>query len=185
MKRTDFTSMPCPIARGVGHAGEWWSMLILREAMYGVTRFDEFEKNLKIAPNMLTRRLADLVESGLMIRRQYQDRPPRFEYVLTEAGVAFQPVLLALAKWGNDYFSPEGHSIVMADRSTGEQVSPVLVDENTGRTLHPDNVRFLPGPMATPRINERLAKAEQRHAAKNDAAPAGPARTSGTSVKPG
>ncbi|MFL6709404.1 MAG: winged helix-turn-helix transcriptional regulator [Massilia sp.] len=171
MKRTDFTEMACPIARGVGHVGEWWSMLVLREAMYGVTRFDEFEKNLNIAPNMLTRRLSDLVGSGLMIRRQYQDRPPRFEYVLTEAGVAFQPVLLALAKWGNEYLSPEGASIVMADRATGEPVAPVLVDEKTGRALHPDNVKFIPGPMATERITARLARAEQRHAEKITAAP--------------
>ena len=61
MKHTDFGRMPCPIARSLGKVGEWWSILILRDAFYGLSRFDEFEKSLKIAPNMLTRRLAGLV----------------------------------------------------------------------------------------------------------------------------
>jgi DNA-binding HxlR family transcriptional regulator len=170
MKRTDFTEMTCPIARGVGRVGESWSMLILREAMYGVTRFDEFEKNLKIAPNILTRRLADLSAQGLLERRQYQARPPRYEHVLTAAGQAFQPVLLALAQWGNDYFSPEGHSITMADRDTGKPVAPMVVDRATGKPLTPENIMFVPGPMATERMVQRLATAEERHAARCSAA---------------
>jgi DNA-binding HxlR family transcriptional regulator len=169
MKRTDFTEMACPIARGIGHVGEWWSMLILREAMYGITRFDDFEKNLKIAPNMLTRRLSDLVASGLLTRTQYQDRPPRFEYLLTDAGTAFQPVLLALAKWGNDFFSPEGPSIIMADRASGKPVSPVVVDEISGVPLNFDNVMFAPGPMASGRLTERLEQAAQRQRGKRTA----------------
>ena len=76
MKHTDFGRMPCPIARSLGKVGEWWSILILRDAFYGLSRFDEFEKSLKIAPNMLTRRLNGLVEGGLMERRQYSARPP-------------------------------------------------------------------------------------------------------------
>ena len=166
MKRTDFTEMACPIARGVGRVGEWWSMLILREAMYGVTRFDEFEKNLKIAPNILTRRLADLVDGGMMARRQYQERPARYEYLLTDAGVAFQPVLLALAKWGSDHFAPEGHSIVMLDRATGKPVVPVVVDQRTGVAITSDNVDFVPGPQATEGVTRRLAVAAGRRGNK-------------------
>jgi DNA-binding HxlR family transcriptional regulator len=166
MKRTDFTEMACPIARGVGRVGEWWSMLILREAMYGVSRFDEFEKNLKIAPNILTRRLADLVDGGMIERRQYQERPARFEYVLTAAGVAFQPVLLALAKWGNDFFAPEGQSIVMLDRGTGRPVVPVIVDEETGLRLSSDNIDFVPGPQATEGVTRRLSVAAERRIKK-------------------
>jgi DNA-binding HxlR family transcriptional regulator len=162
MKRTDFTDMFCPIARGLGRVGEWWSILILREAMYGVTRFDMFEKNLKIAPNMLARRLGDLVSAGLLERLQYCDRPPRFEYVLTEAGTAFQPVLLAFAKWGNDYFSPDGPSLLLVDRTSGEPVSPLLVDANTGAPLTPDNVAFVAGPGASEAMSLRLIEAERR-----------------------
>lgn len=169
MKRTDFTDMFCPIARGLGRVGEWWSILILREAMYGATRFDEFEKNLKIAPNMLARRLSDLVSAGLLERRQYCTRPPRYEYVLTEAGAAFQPVLLAFAKWGNDYFSPEGPSLLLVDRTSGQPVSPLLVDSHTGSPLTQDNVRFVAGPGASDGMTRHLIEVARRSDAAREA----------------
>lgn len=90
MQRKTFRDMQCPIARSLERVGEWWSILILREAVYGTTRFDDFQRRLEIAPNMLTRRLNALVEEGLLARRQYSDRPPRFEYVLTDAGRDFR-----------------------------------------------------------------------------------------------
>src|SRR3954470_13455385 len=83
MQRKSFGSMACPIARSLERVGEWWSILILRDAFRGLTRFDQFQKSLDIAPNMLTRRLATLVESGLLERRVYSEHPPRHEYVLT------------------------------------------------------------------------------------------------------
>mgnify|MGYP003385502867 CR=1 FL=1 len=86
MSRTNFSEMSCPIARSLDRVGEWWSILILRDAFHGLTRFDQFQKSLPIAPSMLTRRLADLVEDGLLARRRYSDHPPRDEYVLTERG---------------------------------------------------------------------------------------------------
>src|SRR5436305_12246494 len=96
MQRTSFADMPCPIARTLERVGEWWSMLILRDAFSGLTRFEEFQKNLGIAPNMLSRRLAALVEAGMLERRQYCAHPPRDEYVLTELGRDFHDVLMAL-----------------------------------------------------------------------------------------
>ena len=81
MQRKSFGDMTCPIARGLERVGEWWSMLILRDAFAGMTRFDEFQNSLGIAPNMLTRRLRRLVEAGLLERRRYSERPPRDEYV--------------------------------------------------------------------------------------------------------
>ena len=87
--------------------GEWWSILILRDAFAGLTRFDEFQDSLGIAPNMLTRRLNALVEDGLLERRRYSERPPRDEYVLTERGRDFRPVLLAMMAWGNRHFAPK------------------------------------------------------------------------------
>jgi DNA-binding HxlR family transcriptional regulator len=77
MQRKSFGHMACPIARSLEHVGEWWSMLILRDALNGMTRFDEFQNSLPIAPNMLTRRLTALVEAGLLERRRYSERPPR------------------------------------------------------------------------------------------------------------
>src|ERR1700723_4208265 len=99
MQRTSFGAMPCPIARSLERVGEWWSILILRDALAGATRFDEFQKSLGIAPNMLTRRLKTLVDSGLLERRLYTERPERHEYVLTPRGRDFRPVLWALVSW--------------------------------------------------------------------------------------
>jgi len=94
----------CPVGRGLARAGDAWSMLILRDAGLGQTRFDDFQKGLGIAPNILTKRLAALVEAGLLERRRYNDRPPRDEYVLTEAGRDYLPVLQALGGWARKHF---------------------------------------------------------------------------------
>src|SRR3954471_2395585 len=99
MQRKSFGSMPCPIARGLERVGEWWSILILRDAFAGITRFDEFQKSLGIAPGMLTRRLNALVEAGLLGRERYSERPPRDEYRLTARGRDFRPVLIAMMDW--------------------------------------------------------------------------------------
>jgi DNA-binding HxlR family transcriptional regulator len=77
MQHKSFRNMPCPIARSLERVGEWWSMLIMRDALHGLSRFDEFQKSLGIAPNMLARRLTALVEAGLLERRRYSARPPR------------------------------------------------------------------------------------------------------------
>ena len=128
MRRKSFGNMQCPIARGLERVGEWWSILILRDAFYGLTRFDEFQKSLGIAPNMLTRRLDALVEAGLLERRRYSERPPRDEYLLTERGRDFRPVLLAFMAWGNRHLAPEGASVRLVDAATGLPADPVLVD---------------------------------------------------------
>src|SRR6187549_3884360 len=107
MRRKSFGDMPCPIARGLERVGEWWSILILRDAFYGLTRFDEFQTSLGIAPNMLSRRLNALVEAGLLKRRRYSLRPPRYEYVLTERGRDFRPVMQAMLAWGNRHFAAQ------------------------------------------------------------------------------
>jgi DNA-binding HxlR family transcriptional regulator len=106
MQRKSFRRMECPIALGLERVGEWWSILILRDALLGLTRFDQFQKSLEIAPNMLTRRLTALVEAGLLERRRYSEHPPRDEYVLTEAGRDFRPVIAALFAWGERWFAP-------------------------------------------------------------------------------
>jgi DNA-binding HxlR family transcriptional regulator len=132
MKHKSFSDMPCPIARGLDRVGEWWSILLLRDAFRGATRFEEFRAGLGVAPNILTRRLAALVEAGLLEKRQYCAHPPRDEYVLTDRGRDFRPVLLALLAWGNRHFAPEGPCVQIVDLATGAPVDPVLVDPRTG-----------------------------------------------------
>jgi DNA-binding HxlR family transcriptional regulator len=106
MKRKTFKTMSCPIARSLEKVGEWWSILILRDAWRGKTRFDEFQEDLGIGSNTLTRRLNWLVAQGLLERRRYSDRPVRHEYVLTASGRDFQPVLQAFIAWGNQHALP-------------------------------------------------------------------------------
>jgi DNA-binding HxlR family transcriptional regulator len=157
MERTSFSRMQCPVARSLERVGEWWSILILRDAFQGLTRFDQFQKTLPIAPSMLTRRLKSLVEAGLLERRRYVDHPPRYEYVLTARGHDFRPVVVALYTWGNKHFAPEGPSVVLVDAETGGRVDPVLVDRASGRPLDDNRYVFVPGPAASPRTRQRLA----------------------------
>lgn len=157
MQRKNLGTMQCPIARGLERVGEWWSILILRDALHGLTRFDQFQKSLDIAPNMLTRRLGSLVESGLLERRLYNERPPRYEYVLTERGHDFRPVLLTLLAWGNEHFAPEGQSVQLVEKATGRVVDPVVVDAATGKPLTSADYAFVPGPVAGERVIRRLS----------------------------
>ena len=166
MQRKSFRHMQCPIARGLERVGEWWSILILREAFLGLTQFEQFQKSLGIAPNMLSRRLNTLVENGLLERRRYSERPPRDEYLLTARGREFQPVLWALLAWGNKAFAPEGKSVVIVDGETGVEADPVLVDRLSGRLLAEAAFRTAAGPAADDRTRRRyaLAKGEQASA---------------------
>jgi DNA-binding HxlR family transcriptional regulator len=157
MRRKSFGNMQCPIARSLERVGEWWSILILRDAFHGLTRFDQFQESLGIAPNMLARRLKALVAAGLLERRRYSAHPPRDEYVLTAAGRDFRPVLWALLAWGNKHFAPEGKSVVIVDSRTGEEAEPVLVDRNSGRPLVAPAFRSAAGPAADARTRQRHA----------------------------
>jgi DNA-binding HxlR family transcriptional regulator len=132
MRHKSFDTMQCPIARGLERVGEWWSILILRDAFRGLRRFDEFRDSLGIAPTMLTKRLNTLVESGLLERRRYNEHPPRDEYVLTETGQDFRPVLLAMMAFGNRHFPPDRYSVQIVNQETGALVDPVLTDPATG-----------------------------------------------------
>jgi DNA-binding HxlR family transcriptional regulator len=157
MQRTSFGAMACPIARSLERVGEWWSILILRDAFAGMTRFDEFQKSLGIAPNMLARRLTALVEAGLLERHRYSQHPPRDEYRLTGRGWDFRPVLLAMLAWGNRHFAPEGASVLIVDSVTGVAADPVLVDRTTGRPLVGPDFVLAPGPAAGEAVRTRLA----------------------------
>jgi len=162
MQRKSFNGMQCPIARSIERVGEWWSILILRDALSGLSRFDEFQKSLGIAPNMLARRLASLVEAGLLERRRYSEHPPRDEYVPTERGQDFRPVLWTLLAWGNKHFAPEGPSVVLIDRENGAVAEPMLVDRMSGAEITPPRFRTAPGPAANERTRRRHRSPDER-----------------------
>ena len=123
----------CPVARGLDSVGDAWSILILRDAHSGVTRFDQFRKNLGIAPTMLTKRLVALTQSGLLEKRIYSERPTREEYLLTEAGRDFLPVLLMIGAWAQRNCGENLARYI--DDETGLEIEPIGVDAVTGAKL--------------------------------------------------
>jgi len=161
MQHKSLSHTRCPIARSLERVGEWWSILIVRDAFAGISRFDDFQKSLGIAPNMLTRRLKTLVASGLLEKRPYSDKPTRYEYVLTQKGRDFRPVLWTLIAWGNKYFAPEGESIIIVDAASGKPADPMLIDRRTGRALQSPDFIVAAGPAATERTRRRYARSGQ------------------------
>ena len=152
------SSAECPAARALQCVGEWWSILILRDAFQGFTRFDEFKESLRIAPNILSRRLAHLTKTGLFERRLYSFKPPRYEYVLTAKGWDFFPVVIALFAWGNRHLTPHGESLFLAQRKTGQRLEPVVVDAKTLEIIAPDTTALMAGSRASKQMRERLQR---------------------------
>ena len=159
MKRKSYEGMLCPIARTLERVGEWWSILILRDAMTGITRFEDFQKHLGISPNMLSRRLSGLVDTGFLERHLYSESPPRMEYRLTERGHAFEPILMTFAAFGSEQFSdPAKPGPVVTRRKTGRQADVRVVDAHTGQVIDWANYVFTtpPAPLG---VKPKKAKA--------------------------
>ena len=132
----------CPVARGLESVGDSWSILILRDAHAGLTRFDQFRKNLGIAPTMLTKRLAALTDAGLLEKRIYSERPTREEYLLTGSGRDFLPVLLMIGAWAQRNC---GEALARyIDDETGLEIEPIGVDAVTGAVLGSRPMRMGP-----------------------------------------
>jgi DNA-binding HxlR family transcriptional regulator len=174
MQHKSFRNMSCPIARSLERVGEWWSMLIMRDALLGLTRFDEFQKSLGIAPNMLARRLNALVEAGLLERHRYMVRPPRHEYRPTARGRDFRPVLIAMLAFGNRHFAPEGASVTIVDAQSGAEAEPVMVDRATGRPIREPEFAWVPGPAAGELTRQRYGRRRPSEAAPQPEPPSHP-----------
>jgi DNA-binding HxlR family transcriptional regulator len=140
--RKSLADQECSIARALDVVGEWWTLLILRDAFRGVHRFDDFLSSLGIARNVLAVRLAKLVEHGLLERRPVTGHAGRHEYRLTAKGRDLQPVLLGLLRWGDRWAAPDGEPpVVLAHTGCGHDADPRLVCGHCGGELHPGNVR--------------------------------------------
>lgn len=136
MRRTRFDAAPCPIARATDLIGDWWTPIVLRDAMFGRKRFEDFQTGLGVPRAILARRLARLVEEGLMEKVLYAERPKRYEYHLTEKGRAFFDVLAAMWSWGSDWlWKEDGPPVMLVDRDSRREVRPVVVDEATGERI--------------------------------------------------
>jgi DNA-binding HxlR family transcriptional regulator len=139
--------MTCSVARTLEVVGEWWSLLIVRDAILGVRRFDDFQQRLGISRNILTQRLQRLVDQGVLSREPYQDNPPRYEYLLTPKGRDLWQVLGAMREWG-DKWEPldAGPSTYLVHRTCGEHTTIVPTCAHCGEVLERNDLRLIPGP---------------------------------------
>ncbi|MFF1692168.1 winged helix-turn-helix transcriptional regulator [Streptomyces sp. NPDC058257] len=138
--RTRFDDSECPVARSVDAIGDWWSLLIVRDAFDGSRRFGEFQRGLGVAKNILTARLRTLVAGGVLESVPASDGSAYREYVLTPKGKALFPVIVALRQWGEEnFFAPDEPHSQLVDRRRGRQLRTLEVLSEDGRRLNPDN----------------------------------------------
>jgi len=159
MRNGQFPSQTCSVARALEIVGEWWTLLIIREAFFGARRFGEFERNLGVAKNVLSERLAKLVACGVMERVEICGRGNPRDYRLTEKGRDLFPVLVALMQWGDRWAAPAGAPLRLFDPKTGEEIAAIRVTGADGRPLAPEEVRIEPGPGADERVARRFGAA--------------------------
>jgi DNA-binding HxlR family transcriptional regulator len=138
--------MNCSIARTLDIVGEWWSLLIIRDAFLGVSKFDDFQARLAISRNILTQRLNHLVDNEILQRVPYQDHPPRSEYRLTEKGRDLFPLMTALRQWGDRWAAPNGVPLKVRHTSCGRLTKSVPVCSHCGERVDIEHVTLLPGP---------------------------------------
>lgn len=146
MRRKALHEMKCSIAKALDVVGDPWTLLILRDALLGVTRFADFSDRLGIPRATLTSRLDLLCDTGVMRREPYQENPPRSAYVLTDKGRALGPVVISLMQWGDEWVRDDQPPTHLIDGDTGETIDPVMVDRRTGTPLA-DLAVFAVGPI--------------------------------------
>jgi DNA-binding HxlR family transcriptional regulator len=151
--KSDLSLLNCSLARALGAVGDWWSLLIVRDAVLGATRFVEFQQSSGIARNILASRLAALVVAGVLDRRGKGARPT---YHLTTKGQALVPSLIALTQWGDAWESGGVAPIIFSDLS-GDPIESIGLMTSTGARTNPESIAVQPGPGATTRTRAYLS----------------------------
>ena len=179
MRRTSFADMNCSIARALDLIGEWWTLLIVREAFLGCQRFGEFEARLGIAPNVLRQRLGRLVEGGILQVTATSQSGKALAYRLTDKGRDLHPVIVALAQWGDQHAAaPEGPPIRLVERATGVPIARLTTRSALDdRPLRPRDVAVVAGPGATDADRARLADLRAQETAQGRPLPVDPAQS--------
>ena len=162
MGRKRFGNINCGIGQALEVVGDWWSLMIVRDAVFGVRRFGDFEKSLGIAKNILTTRLDHLVEHGIFEKVDVGSEGTHFEYHLTDKGDALLPVLIALREWSDEWVFGRGHEpILILDRRTGKKVRKMRVRGSDGRPLSRRDLQPVPGPGASEDTLRRFQSSRQ------------------------
>ena len=157
MTKNSFSEMNCPIAQTLKLVGEWWTLMILRNAFCGMTRFQEFHQHLGISTNILSLRLQRLTQHGIMQKQLAQDDARSFRYELTEKGQALYPVLAAMTLWGEQWAAnPKGPRLLLVERKTQKQIAGVGIRSADGYDLQPSEIETLAGPGADEKTHELM-----------------------------
>lgn len=147
MKTANFAQMNCSIAQTLSAIGEHWTLMILRDVFFGLSRFDEFHQSLGIARNILSARLKSLVREGILERHPVHEDGRGFAYHLTDKGLDLQPILLAMTQWGDRWKgAPEGVRIEFIDRKSRQPIRALGPISEDGQALQPVDIRARPGP---------------------------------------
>ena len=155
MRWREIGETTCSVARTLSVIGDRWTLLILREAFLRTRRFDDFQARLGITRHVLTGRLNGLVDHGVLARVPYQDRPPRFEYRLTEKGLDLYPVVVSLTRWGDRWMAGEaGAPVELVHKHCGQVMHPELGCPECGEPITARDVMTRPGP-ALQALNEK------------------------------
>ncbi|MDN5004128.1 winged helix-turn-helix transcriptional regulator [Bradyrhizobium sp. GCM10027634] len=147
VKRTSFEGDACPIARSLEAIGDWWSLLIIREALFGLRRFGEFQNKLGMAKNILSARLRSMVDHGILETAPASDGSIYQEYVLTPKGRGLFPILVALRQWSEEFDDrPEEIATMLVDRAKGRPVKKLELHAEDGRLLTAADTMLKPRP---------------------------------------
>lgn len=146
--------MHCSVAQCLEVVGDWWTMLIVRDAFLGVRRFDQLQSRLGISRNILHQRLSWLVEQGVLDKVPYSEHPPRFEYRLTPKGRDLWPVLNAMRQWGDKHAAPDGPPLQIVHKRCGKVTEAVLTCARCGERIGPRDVQAVAGRGDLDRIAE-------------------------------
>jgi DNA-binding HxlR family transcriptional regulator len=155
MQRKSFEDSICPVARSLDTIGEWWSLLIIRDAMLGVRRFNDFQRSLGLARNVLSARLKKLVANGILKTVPAEDGTPYHEYVLTEKGQSLLPVMVSLRQWGDRFlFSPEEPRSIVVDKKKKKPLRQMQVYSADGEACSPADLVLI----------DRVSQRRRKHA---------------------
>jgi DNA-binding HxlR family transcriptional regulator len=166
MRQTSFADFHCSLAQSLEVVGDWWTPLIVRDISLGLTRFDQLAEDLGISRNLLTTRLQALEDHGVVERRQYRERPPRYEYRLTRAGVELVPILMSLTAWGDRWCKPPGGGGVrFRHRTCGHSFIPTVSCSACGAPVRAADVIPRPGPGSVDAPGTRLLPEQLRRLA--------------------
>ncbi|TDG13626.1 transcriptional regulator [Seongchinamella unica] len=161
MRWDDIDKQVCSVARSLSVVGERWTMLIIRDAFLGTRRFDQFQSNLGITRHRLSERLCKLVDAGVLVKVPYNDRPVRYEYRLTRKGLGLYPVLMSLARWGDEWMDKgQGAPLEYVHQKCGNNTRPTLTCSECNEPLRPEEV--------TPRLGPALDELAQQLSAEGE-----------------